>query len=468
MISKIVLKTEDISNIIDGKFVFCKELKKGFIKRDISSLGVVTFEEVATAIEALSLEALEIAGLDSVTFLDGSIGFSTERNLKINKQLNLLSSENRIQTFIDNMLNNEAGFSRYFDINNLNITNTIGSILGSLISFDTTGGLADYIERVDTGFTAGSWSQSNNLEVDLFNMLCGNTVAFGAGYRGIHCGATADKEFAVKVKDMSYFLNIGTFYVTQHDTTYPSNPYKIYTSNDGETWTLWHEETNNRTDGYTVTKDKTLTKYIKIWVKGSDGGTTGMQMAFNRDDFWDINLVKDENYNPMVGTIVGGLIEGSADGYDYIESPEHLSDTQYNLDVSSYKDVTEYKIDFDVYPLESENSATLIYLETMRSDGSYSIICDAPNLDGFDLRTSDGRVGWFSNKLPELTWTHVSITMNTFESIVTINGETFTMTENGSKTLFDINTISLFSGNKYGGLPSSKCRIANIDCTIIS
>jgi len=37
MDKKVVLKTESLEFVVNGKFVFCKELKKGFIKGELSS-----------------------------------------------------------------------------------------------------------------------------------------------------------------------------------------------------------------------------------------------------------------------------------------------------------------------------------------------------------------------------------------------------------------------------------------------
>ena len=48
-----VNKDENISSVENGTFVFCKELSKGFIKREFVWLGVVeTFENIVEAIES--------------------------------------------------------------------------------------------------------------------------------------------------------------------------------------------------------------------------------------------------------------------------------------------------------------------------------------------------------------------------------------------------------------------------------
>ena len=44
--SILVERNQDISQISNGEFIFCKELCKGFIKRDISELNSTTFEGV--------------------------------------------------------------------------------------------------------------------------------------------------------------------------------------------------------------------------------------------------------------------------------------------------------------------------------------------------------------------------------------------------------------------------------------
>ena len=63
--SQLVQRDEDISSIANGQFIFCKELKKGFIKKDISVLGVVTFEAVVAKLEGATFTQLQSWGLDS-------------------------------------------------------------------------------------------------------------------------------------------------------------------------------------------------------------------------------------------------------------------------------------------------------------------------------------------------------------------------------------------------------------------
>ena len=118
--SKIVKKTDDISSISNGEFVFCKELNKGFIKRDISSLDTVTFEGVVQSIEALDLGVLETLGLDSVQFggnyddLRGEMIISDKRSKYVLNTINNINDDDRKKSFIDTLLNNEKGKSRYF------------------------------------------------------------------------------------------------------------------------------------------------------------------------------------------------------------------------------------------------------------------------------------------------------------------------------------------------------------------
>jgi len=116
----IVTKDQDISQIPHGEFIFCKELAKGFIKRDISELGSTTFEAVAHEIEGLSLEVLNTLGLDSVQFGDrfdenrGEIKIGQQISLKIKSKLGKLPFGIPKLNVI-NLISDEKSKSRYFE-----------------------------------------------------------------------------------------------------------------------------------------------------------------------------------------------------------------------------------------------------------------------------------------------------------------------------------------------------------------
>jgi hypothetical protein len=126
--STLVKKTDDISSISNGEFVFCKELNKGFIKRDISSLDTVTFEGVSQAIEALDLNVLNTLGLDSVQFggnyddLRGEIKISDKRNKLINMSVTENINLCKPQDFMNSLISNESTKSRYFKSGELDVS----------------------------------------------------------------------------------------------------------------------------------------------------------------------------------------------------------------------------------------------------------------------------------------------------------------------------------------------------------
>ena len=110
-----VLKTDSLENVINGKFVFCKELKKGFIKGELSSLGLsdYSFENVATVIESLTLEELETKGLNTVIFVNGEEKISQRANLDI--EATIAEMENPTTEMIFSLLSDRRLKSDYFD-----------------------------------------------------------------------------------------------------------------------------------------------------------------------------------------------------------------------------------------------------------------------------------------------------------------------------------------------------------------
>lgn len=115
MTTQNVLRTHSLEHTINGKFVFCKELKKGFIKRDLSTLGLTdySFENVSNTIEGLTLVELEATGLNVVIFVNGEEKISHRTNLEIVKLISEMDSPTveMIQSFqVDKRLSRN-----YFD-----------------------------------------------------------------------------------------------------------------------------------------------------------------------------------------------------------------------------------------------------------------------------------------------------------------------------------------------------------------
>lgn len=90
MISKPVKLTKDISTEVDGTFLYCREIRKGLIKRNIAALNLssTTFGEVVTAIESMALEDLVANNLDSVLFTpEATIDISDRRTKEVSALL---------------------------------------------------------------------------------------------------------------------------------------------------------------------------------------------------------------------------------------------------------------------------------------------------------------------------------------------------------------------------------------------
>jgi len=145
MIVQNVLKTDSLENIINGKFVFCKELKKGFIKGELSSLGLsdYSFENVATVIEGLTLEELETKGLNTVIFVDGEEKISQRMNLEITKFISEM--DNPSEEIVNLFQSNKRLDRDYFD----------NSLIESIIAE-----LSPYVPES----AYGTYSLSSNLE----------------------------------------------------------------------------------------------------------------------------------------------------------------------------------------------------------------------------------------------------------------------------------------------------------------
>ena len=94
MLYQNVTKTESIENVINNKFLFCKEMGVGMVKKDLSSLNLLdfSFENVVNKIKSTDISVLEQNGLDAVLFENG---FIVESN-KLLKQVQSHVFENEL------------------------------------------------------------------------------------------------------------------------------------------------------------------------------------------------------------------------------------------------------------------------------------------------------------------------------------------------------------------------------------
>jgi len=90
MVTRTVTKNEDISSFINDRFIFCKELGKGFVKRDLDTSLLpsnFTFEDAITTIGALTASQLITMKTDMVLFEEGLESVSTKHNKIISKEI---------------------------------------------------------------------------------------------------------------------------------------------------------------------------------------------------------------------------------------------------------------------------------------------------------------------------------------------------------------------------------------------
>lgn len=131
----LVNKDEDISNIDNNVFVYCIELRKGLLKKDLEPLGLSnnTFENVSNTISNLELINLNNNGFDCITFgenlseYQGQIIISEKRKKDLANIIDNLPLENKNGDFVNSFLNSEKLNSRYFD--NEFITEMVDSML---------------------------------------------------------------------------------------------------------------------------------------------------------------------------------------------------------------------------------------------------------------------------------------------------------------------------------------------------
>jgi hypothetical protein len=119
---QIVKKDESIEFIINDKFIYCKELKKGFVKKDLSALNIddYSFENVSNIIEGLDYQTISSLNVDSVTFGDnysdhrGEILISQKVEEKL--KVDLVTIDADLQS---GFIENRRQLRRYFDIDDL-------------------------------------------------------------------------------------------------------------------------------------------------------------------------------------------------------------------------------------------------------------------------------------------------------------------------------------------------------------
>jgi len=157
MKTKIVQKTESIENITNETFIFCIELKKGFIKRDLTQLGITdySFTNVSSLIEGMTLDQLEQSGLNTIIFVNGEEKISSKMNKIIEQIISELPSSTA-STEIETIFSNKRLSRDYFDnaIIDVAIKNSMSSV--SLLDiFDDGSCVSLYTFDDNTADTSG-------------------------------------------------------------------------------------------------------------------------------------------------------------------------------------------------------------------------------------------------------------------------------------------------------------------------
>ena len=91
MKTKFVNKDTDLTTIADETFVYCKELSKGFIKRNFKELKSTKFEDVVNELESKSYKFLEDYKLDSIQF--GGIDSEEPGQIEESKKISAMITE---------------------------------------------------------------------------------------------------------------------------------------------------------------------------------------------------------------------------------------------------------------------------------------------------------------------------------------------------------------------------------------
>ena len=111
---KNVTSLESIEFVLSNTFVYSKDLKKGFVKKDLTAVADAIntdyrFNNVVNVIENANYEVLEGANLDMVSFNDGKITISKVISDKITAQVQQLSDPDEIESLV-NIAKNSRGY----------------------------------------------------------------------------------------------------------------------------------------------------------------------------------------------------------------------------------------------------------------------------------------------------------------------------------------------------------------------
>lgn len=114
MTTRKVTKNADIRLYANNDFLYCKELGKGFVKKDTSKLTITdySFEAVVTLIENLTAAEINTADVDSVLFVDGIISVSE----KVDEGFKVEVVNITDQTALNNAINAKRAKRKYFKV----------------------------------------------------------------------------------------------------------------------------------------------------------------------------------------------------------------------------------------------------------------------------------------------------------------------------------------------------------------
>ncbi len=119
MISKKVLKTDSVENELDETFLFCKELGKGCIKRDFSTIGLnnnYSMENVLNVLDTKTSAELIALDTDTVTFGNGKLIKSSKLDDYVDTYISSLTDATSIDSFVKNMKSTKPYFDTEFTL----------------------------------------------------------------------------------------------------------------------------------------------------------------------------------------------------------------------------------------------------------------------------------------------------------------------------------------------------------------
>jgi 6-phosphogluconolactonase (cycloisomerase 2 family) len=133
MLTQNVTKTESVENISEGTFVYCAELRSGFIKQGLGVLNITdwTFQNVLNQIKLSALETMENNDLDAVLFganltpIQGQL----EESDRLTKQIQRYVTTNQLNggTMISHF-NAKKATSKYFNNENIIEYEIVGNL----------------------------------------------------------------------------------------------------------------------------------------------------------------------------------------------------------------------------------------------------------------------------------------------------------------------------------------------------